>query len=217
MGSGGKSVGYLAHGTATDYMFDVAGVPLSFTWEIFGDPKANFADCFKMFHPVDEATLAATVANWAAAVLTLVQLLPHHPDIAAMKFTPLIKVAATSFNKTVVHADTSSGSKAKDGSSDSNVRKDMRIDDEAVHGGRNDALLQLAAVEIHDSALQDHDLDGPVHENVFGGHMLHPSDMPAASTWLYLLPVLILLLLVFILRRARTDRIPWLRMRQRMV
>ena len=28
---------YLAHGTATDYMFTTLGVPLALTWEIYGD------------------------------------------------------------------------------------------------------------------------------------------------------------------------------------
>ena len=28
---------YLAHGTATDYMFEELHIPLSFTWEIYGD------------------------------------------------------------------------------------------------------------------------------------------------------------------------------------
>ena len=28
---------YLAHGTATDYMFEELHVPLPYTWEIYGD------------------------------------------------------------------------------------------------------------------------------------------------------------------------------------
>lgn len=43
--------GYLAHGTATDYMFDRLKVPLSLTWEIYGDNDAHFNDCFRMFNP----------------------------------------------------------------------------------------------------------------------------------------------------------------------
>lgn len=43
--------GYLAHGTATDYMFDRLKVPLSLTWEIYGDTEAHFNDCFRMFNP----------------------------------------------------------------------------------------------------------------------------------------------------------------------
>ncbi|KAL8524347.1 hypothetical protein ACS0TY_014071 [Phlomoides rotata] len=53
VGSGGGSVGYLAHGTATDYMYDVARVPMAFTFEIYGDLKASSRDCFKMFNPID--------------------------------------------------------------------------------------------------------------------------------------------------------------------
>jgi hypothetical protein len=33
-------------------MYTKMGVPLSFTWEIFGDTAAPFEDCFKMFNPV---------------------------------------------------------------------------------------------------------------------------------------------------------------------
>ena len=45
--------GYLAHGTATDYLYEKLGVPLSFTWEIYGDAAAHFNDCFRMFNPTD--------------------------------------------------------------------------------------------------------------------------------------------------------------------
>ncbi|KAK8642289.1 hypothetical protein V6N13_011640 [Hibiscus sabdariffa] len=52
-GSGGASVGYLAHGTATDYMYDVVREPMPFTFEIFAGDKTLEEDCFKMFNPVD--------------------------------------------------------------------------------------------------------------------------------------------------------------------
>ena len=82
VGSGGRSVGYLAHGTATDYMYEVLGVPLSFTWEIYGDLKADYTDCFRMFNPLNAAVLEAVVQNWASAVLRLVELMPLHPHMA---------------------------------------------------------------------------------------------------------------------------------------
>lgn len=77
---------YLAHGTATDYMYDIARVPMAFTfevceihtvsydfyvyvikltnkspylytdWQIYGDKTASLKDCFKMFNPVDHTT-----------------------------------------------------------------------------------------------------------------------------------------------------------------
>jgi hypothetical protein len=41
---------YLAHGTATDYMFDELKVPLPMTWEVYGDQRAGgfvqVHDCF---------------------------------------------------------------------------------------------------------------------------------------------------------------------------
>lgn len=49
--------GYLAHGTATDYMHDILGVPFSFTWEIYGDAAADFHDCFRMFNPLTKDVL----------------------------------------------------------------------------------------------------------------------------------------------------------------
>jgi len=52
VGSGGKSVGYLAHGTATDYIYEILKVPIVFTWEIWGDMQANSNDCHRMFNPV---------------------------------------------------------------------------------------------------------------------------------------------------------------------
>ncbi|KAF9686620.1 hypothetical protein SADUNF_Sadunf02G0008100 [Salix dunnii] len=56
IGSGGGSVGYLAHGTATDFMYDIVKVPMAFTFEIYGDTAASSKDCFKMFNPVDLTT-----------------------------------------------------------------------------------------------------------------------------------------------------------------
>ena len=56
--------GYLAHGTATDYMYERLGVPLSFTWEIYGDTKAHFNDCFRMFNPVTQAQFDEARSLW---------------------------------------------------------------------------------------------------------------------------------------------------------
>lgn len=59
---------YLAHGTATDYMFEKLKVPLPYTWEIFGDFQVDYHDCFKMFNPVTKAQFdVSLVANAAAA------------------------------------------------------------------------------------------------------------------------------------------------------
>jgi hypothetical protein len=33
-------------------MYERLKVPLSFTWEIYGDAAAHFDDCFRMFNPV---------------------------------------------------------------------------------------------------------------------------------------------------------------------
>lgn len=75
-GSGGGSVGYLAHGTATDYIYEVAKVPLVFTFEIYGDESAAQKDCFKMFNPTDLTTFNRVLNDWSAAFFTIFKLGP---------------------------------------------------------------------------------------------------------------------------------------------
>lgn len=70
---------YLAHGTATDYMYEVLKVPMSFTWEIYGDAAASFEDCFRMFNPVTQDKFETTVSSWVSAIIKLIELLPTHP------------------------------------------------------------------------------------------------------------------------------------------
>uniref|UniRef100_A0A0D9YLE9 Peptidase M14 domain-containing protein n=1 Tax=Oryza glumipatula TaxID=40148 RepID=A0A0D9YLE9_9ORYZ len=71
VGSGGGAVGYLAHGTTTDYMYDIVKVPMPFTFEIYGDEKASTSDCFKMFNPVDKTTFDRVINKWCMAFLIL--------------------------------------------------------------------------------------------------------------------------------------------------
>ena len=105
-GSGGAAVGYLAHGTATDFMYDVLKVPVASTWEIYGDDEAAFEDCFKMFNPTaaTEAdverneveissapktskkkkrmpSLETVAAAWADGALVVLENLPSHPGV----------------------------------------------------------------------------------------------------------------------------------------
>ncbi|KAJ4962874.1 hypothetical protein NE237_022813 [Protea cynaroides] len=78
IGSGGASVGYLAHGTATDYMYDVVKVPMAFTFEIYGDGEASSKDCFRMFNPIDQPTFNRVINDWCAAFLTIFHKGPQH-------------------------------------------------------------------------------------------------------------------------------------------
>ncbi|KAL6995962.1 hypothetical protein U1Q18_006099 [Sarracenia purpurea var. burkii] len=80
VGSGGGSVGYLAHGTATDYVYDVARVPMAFTFEIYGDGTASSKDCFKMFNPVDLTAFNKVLDDWSAAFLTMFNMSTHQLD-----------------------------------------------------------------------------------------------------------------------------------------
>lgn len=77
IGSGGGSVGYFAHGTATDFMYDVVRVPLAYTFEIYGDGTASSRDCFKMFNPTDLASYDTVLNDWSAAFFTIFKLAPH--------------------------------------------------------------------------------------------------------------------------------------------
>ena len=68
VGSGGKQVGYLAHGTVTDYMHEVLNVPISSTWEIYGDLKADFNDCWRMFNPIGVESKDSVVDRWVGSL-----------------------------------------------------------------------------------------------------------------------------------------------------
>ena len=70
MTSRGRSAswaGYLAHGTATDYMYERLRVPLAFTWEIYGDADAHFNDCFRMFNPVSRPAFDQVLSSHCSA------------------------------------------------------------------------------------------------------------------------------------------------------
>ena len=79
VGSGGAKVGYLAHGTVTDYMHEVLNIPISMTWEIYGDFKANYEDCFRMFNPIGEDHVDAFIDRWTATLLYFIASLYNHP------------------------------------------------------------------------------------------------------------------------------------------
>ncbi|KAJ9542111.1 hypothetical protein OSB04_028617 [Centaurea solstitialis] len=86
VGSGGGSVGYLAHGTTTDYMFDVARVPMAFTFEIYGDEKASSRDCFKMFNPVDHSTFNRVLNEWSATFFAMFNMEAHQMNEESTPF-----------------------------------------------------------------------------------------------------------------------------------
>lgn len=82
-------MGYLAHGTATDYMYDVLKIPLAMTWEIYGDPAADYNDCFAMFNPTSAGMLDAVLTQWTRSLLQLLELLPYHPSLPGYNGKPL--------------------------------------------------------------------------------------------------------------------------------
>ena len=42
-------------------MYQELGVPLAFTWEIYGDDKAGYSECFRMFNPSGKQVLPSTL------------------------------------------------------------------------------------------------------------------------------------------------------------
>ncbi|PSS17165.1 Carboxypeptidase [Actinidia chinensis var. chinensis] len=87
VGSGGGSVGYLAHGTATDYMYDIARVPMAFTFEIYGDRTGSSKDCFKMFNPSDLTTFNGVLNDWSAAFFAMFNMSTHELDVLHSKIS----------------------------------------------------------------------------------------------------------------------------------
>ncbi|CAJ1973147.1 unnamed protein product [Sphenostylis stenocarpa] len=96
IGSGGGSVGYFAHGTATDFMYEIVGVPMAFTFEIYGDGTAPARDCFKMFNPTDFATYDRVLSDWSATFFTIFKLVPHqlgdYSKASIMKLDRLVSI-----------------------------------------------------------------------------------------------------------------------------
>ncbi|GJP76341.1 hypothetical protein CLOP_g6799 [Closterium sp. NIES-67] len=76
IGSGGGFVGYFAHGTATDWMYDVLQVPLVFTFETFGDESFPTTDCFPLFNPITAEKFQEVVNSWTALFVSFLTLLP---------------------------------------------------------------------------------------------------------------------------------------------
>ena len=81
LGSGGEGVGYLAHGTATDYIYEKMNVPIVFTWEVYGDTAAPYEDCFRAFNPTTPEAYKSVVDAWAGAPVTLASMLDMYPDV----------------------------------------------------------------------------------------------------------------------------------------
>lgn len=81
VGPGGKTVGYLAHGTATDYMHEKLGVGISMTWEIYGKENVAYDNCFEMFNPLTKKEFDDVVGRWTGALYQFMASLPGHPSV----------------------------------------------------------------------------------------------------------------------------------------
>eukprot|EP00963_Diacronema_lutheri_P003739 scaffold287_cov337-Pavlova_lutheri.AAC.102 len=68
IGPGGNTVGYLAHGTADDYIFDRIGIPVVMTWEIYG-ASAHRDDCFRMFNPTTRSSYTDVLTRWELGIV----------------------------------------------------------------------------------------------------------------------------------------------------
>jgi hypothetical protein len=106
VGSGGASVGYLAHGTATDYMYEVLNIPVAMTWEIYGDLAAPFADCFRAFNPITADQYHSTIRNWSNMLFHTIFLMAQHPVVAHLSLSSSHRPTAASRGRHwMQHAD----------------------------------------------------------------------------------------------------------------
>jgi len=81
VGSGGKEVGYRAHGTATDTIYTQLGVPMVMTWEVYGVTSAHYDDCFRMFNPTDRHTFDELLDRWGQAFFAVLPLASSHNGV----------------------------------------------------------------------------------------------------------------------------------------
>lgn len=105
VGSGGASVGYLAHGTATDYMYEILNIPVAMTWEIYGDLAAPFADCFRAFNPITAEQYHLTIRTWSNMVFHTIWLMAEHPVVAHLSLSSHRPSEASRGRHWMQHAD----------------------------------------------------------------------------------------------------------------
>ena len=74
-GGGGHSVGYVAYGTTNDFLRLGFQIPSTQTWEIFGNQKAEYYDCFSLLNPIGEAQLNEYLTRWTRLALEHISLL----------------------------------------------------------------------------------------------------------------------------------------------
>jgi len=75
LGAGGHAVGYVAYGTAMDFFRLGFQIPLAQTWEIYGNQRSEYFDCFSLFNPVEEEEKREYTRKWTAAILEQISLL----------------------------------------------------------------------------------------------------------------------------------------------
>lgn len=94
VGSGGQQVGYLAHGTATDYVYLKGDANIAMTWEIYGDTTASYMDCFKTFNPITDEAFHTLLRTWSNAVFELLLVVRDHPDFASLRLHQISTAAS---------------------------------------------------------------------------------------------------------------------------
>lgn len=88
IGPGGNTVGYLAHGTADDYIFDRIGIPVVMTWEIYG-ANAHRDDCFRMFNPTSLSSYTDVLLRWELAIVEFLSEAYNRKIFRSLKSTPV--------------------------------------------------------------------------------------------------------------------------------
>ena len=72
------------------------------TWEIFGDLKAHYLDCFRMFNPLTLKHTQEVVDMWVSALLYFILQLTDHPATASRASPESFKPVATLGRKDII-------------------------------------------------------------------------------------------------------------------
>ena len=56
-------------------------MPISMTWEVYGDDNASYENCYQMFNPTARESLDASKAAWARAMLIMLPMFWQQPSL----------------------------------------------------------------------------------------------------------------------------------------
>ena len=134
IGGGGSAVGYVAWGTHNDFVRRGFGISSTQTWEIYGNERAAYYDCWGLFNPDGAENLGNYVRNWTGMAL-------EHITHLHKGLVPGIRSPDNEFSEEVASMPIPSAC----GLTQSHIDAMNGLDDIAL--GRGDRVERLAFVE----------------------------------------------------------------------